>query len=166
VGGGRGCKKKDACLGPGLIISAYFHLRIADFVNQIPLKKQYVSPSANASFFPFPKGLSVKEYLEGKEGKHKELMYKASKAGKRTGASGGSGLVPGARRYFDDGEETTYVMSDDMQVGEERIVVPGSRYRLVHFGFDSCVALDVQDLTQTKSSLSRKQQVGHSVFVE
>ena len=61
-------------------------------------------------------GLSVKDYLEGKEGKHKELMYKSSKAGKKAGASGGAGLVPGARRFFADGEETSYI-SEDMQVG-------------------------------------------------
>ena len=61
-------------------------------------------------------GLSVKDYLEGKEGKHKELMYKSSKAGKKSGASGGAGLVPGARSFFADGEETSYV-SEDIQVG-------------------------------------------------
>ena len=79
---------------------------------------------------PLLLGLSVKDYLEGKEGKHKELMFRASKAGKKAGGPGGMGLVPGARQYFDDGEETTYVMSDDMQ-----------------------------DLTRMKTSLSRKQQV-------
>ena len=43
-------------------------------------------------------------------------MYKSSKAGKKSGASGGAGLVPGARSFFADGEETSYV-SEDMQVG-------------------------------------------------
>lgn len=85
----------------------------SDCVNCIML---YCSVSVNCVSCCTASGLSVKEYLEGKEGKHKELMYKSSKSGRRTGASGGAGLVPGVRRTFDDGEETTYVMSDDMQV--------------------------------------------------
>ena len=75
--------------------------------------------------------MSVKDYLEGKEGKHKELMYRASKAGAKAGGPGGEGLVPGVRRRFGgDGEATSYVESEDMA-----------------------------ELKGIKTSLSRKQQV-------
>ena len=89
------------------------------------------SPSRHTSPPSLPLGLSVKDYLEGKEGKHKELMYRASKAGAKAGGPGGEGLVPGVRRRFGgDGEATSYVESEDMA-----------------------------ELKGIKTSLSRKQQV-------
>mmetsp|Transcript_15921 Transcript_15921/g.34385 ORF Transcript_15921/g.34385 Transcript_15921/m.34385 type:complete len:916 (+) Transcript_15921:178-2925(+) len=58
-------------------------------------------------------GLSVKDYLDGKEGRYKEMMAKSA-GGKA--AKGGAGLLPGGRRNafgVQDAEDSSYVESDD-----------------------------------------------------